>query len=76
MLAFPGIFRGALDVRAGRISDGMKLAAVHALAGIVGDDLAADYIVPGAFDRRVAPAVADAVAEVAVEEGLSRVKLD
>lgn len=76
VLAFPGIFRGALDVRAGRISDGMKLAAVHALAGIVGDDLAADYIVPGAFDRRVAPAVADAVAEVAVEEGLSRVKLD
>jgi malate dehydrogenase (oxaloacetate-decarboxylating) len=71
VLAFPGIFRGALDVRASRISERMKLAAVEALAGIVGDDLAPDYVVPGAFDRRVAPAVSAAVAATAQAEHLT-----
>jgi malate dehydrogenase (oxaloacetate-decarboxylating) len=66
VLAFPGIFRGALDVRARRIDEPMKLAAAHAIAGIVdADDLSADYIVPSVFNRDVAPAVAAAVAEAA-----------
>ncbi|NED97250.1 NADP-dependent malic enzyme [Phytoactinopolyspora alkaliphila] len=72
VLAFPGIFRGALDVRASRVSEGMKRAAAEALAGIVGDDLGADYVIPGPFDARVAPAVAAAVAEMARREGLAR----
>jgi malate dehydrogenase (oxaloacetate-decarboxylating) len=72
VLAFPGIFRGALDVRATRISEGMKLAAAEALAALVGDDLSADYVVPGPFDPRVAPAVADAVASTARAEGVAR----
>ena len=66
VLAFPGIFRGALDVRARRIDEPMKLAAAHAIAGIVStEDLSADYIVPSVFNRDVAPAVADAVADAA-----------
>nr|WP_242885880.1 MULTISPECIES: NADP-dependent malic enzyme [Actinomadura] len=73
VLAFPGIFRGALDVRAHSITEGMKLAAATALAGIVGDDLTADYVIPGPFDARVAPAVADAVAAQARAEGVNRV---
>jgi malate dehydrogenase (oxaloacetate-decarboxylating) len=72
VLAFPGIFRGALDVRATTISVGMKVAAGHALAEIVGDDLAADYIVPSVFNRDVAPAVAAAVAAAAEAEGVAR----
>jgi malate dehydrogenase (oxaloacetate-decarboxylating) len=72
VLAFPGIFRGALDVRASRISERIKLAAATALADIVGDDLARDYVIPGAFDTRVAPAVADAVASAAIAEGLAQ----
>ncbi|NDL60014.1 NAD(P)-dependent malic enzyme [Phytoactinopolyspora mesophila] len=72
VLAFPGIFRGALDVRATNVSEGMKRAAAEALAGIVGEDLAADYIVPGPFDPRVAPAVAAAVADAARSEGIAR----
>jgi malate dehydrogenase (oxaloacetate-decarboxylating) len=72
VLAFPGIFRGALDVRATNVSEGMKRAAAEALAGIVGADLAADYVVPGPFDTRVAPAVAAAVAEAARREGIAR----
>ena len=72
VLAFPGIFRGALDTRATRISEGMKLAAAQALAAIVGDELAPDHIIPGAFDRRVAPAVADAVSAAAFAEGLAQ----
>jgi len=62
VLAFPGIFRGALDSGAQKITEGMKMAAAHAIADLVGDDLAADYIVPSALDERVMPAVAAAVA--------------
>ena len=66
MLAFPGIFRGAFDVRASDINEEMKMAAAQALAGSVwDDDLSADYIIPAAFDPRVGPAVAKAVAEAA-----------
>jgi malate dehydrogenase (oxaloacetate-decarboxylating) len=61
VLAFPGIFRGALDAGARRITPVMKLAAANAIAGIVGADAAADYIIPSALDERVAPAVAAAV---------------
>jgi malate dehydrogenase (oxaloacetate-decarboxylating) len=67
VLAFPGIFRGALDVRATQITEGMKLAAAHAIAGLVRDeDLREDHIIPSVFDRDVAPAVAAAVAEEAL----------
>jgi malate dehydrogenase (oxaloacetate-decarboxylating) len=72
VLAFPGVFRGALDVRAPAITEGMKLAAADALAALVGGDLAADYVIPAAFDERVAPVVADAVARQAHAEGLAR----
>ncbi len=72
VLAFPGVFRGALDVRASTITEGMKLAAADALAALVGDGLAADYVIPGAFDERVAPAVADAVASRARVDGVAR----
>ncbi len=73
LLAFPGIFRGALDVRAGRITDGMKLAAAYAIASIVGDDeRSAEYIIPSVFDHRVVDAVARAVASAASEEGVAR----
>ncbi len=65
VLAFPGIFRGAFDVRATAITEGMKLAAADALASLVGDDLSESYIVPSPFDQRVAPAVSAAVAEAA-----------
>ena len=73
VLAFPGVFRGALDVRAGDINDAMKLAAAHALADLVGDELSADYILPTAFDERVCPAVAEAVAQAARESGVARI---
>jgi malate dehydrogenase (oxaloacetate-decarboxylating) len=73
VLAFPGIFRGALDIRAHSITEGMKLAAADALAGIVGDDLSPDYVIPGPFDDRVAPAVAAAVAAQARTEGIARI---
>ncbi|MGK5693493.1 NAD(P)-dependent malic enzyme [Streptomyces sp. URMC 128] len=72
VLAFPGIFAGALQVRASRITEGMKLAAAEALAGVVGDDLAADYVIPSPFDERVAPAVTAAVAAAARAEGVAR----
>ena len=72
VLAFPGVFRGALDVRARDITEGMKLAAADAIAALVGDDLAPDYVIPGAFDPRVAPAVATAVARQAHTEGVAR----
>jgi malate dehydrogenase (oxaloacetate-decarboxylating) len=65
VLAFPGIFRGALDSGAKRITSEMKLAAAAAIAELVGDELGAEYIVPSPLDPRVAPAVADAVARVA-----------
>ena len=74
VLVFPGVFRGALDVRACDISDGMMVAATHAIAGMVGEDeLRADYILPSALDKRVVPVVAAAVAEAARAEGLARV---
>lgn len=74
VLVFPGVFRGALDVRARDISDGMMVAATHAIAGMVGEDeLRADYILPSALDKRVVPVVAAAVAEAARAEGLARV---
>jgi malate dehydrogenase (oxaloacetate-decarboxylating) len=72
VLAFPGIFRGAYDVRATAITEGMKLAAAEALADLVGDDLAEDLVVPSPFDPRVGPAVAAAVARAAREDGVAR----
>ena len=72
VLAFPGVFRGALEVRATTITEGMKLAASEALAGVVGDDLSADCVIPSVFDPRVAPAVAEAVAATARAEGVAR----
>ncbi|MFC5184869.1 NAD(P)-dependent malic enzyme [Actinomadura harenae] len=72
VLAFPGIFRGAFDARAHTITEGMKLAAADALAAIVGDDLTADYVIPGPFDPRVAPAVTSAVAAAARADGVAR----
>ena len=73
VLAFPGIFRGALDVAATSITEGMKLAAAKAIAACVSpEDLAADHIVPSVFDVRVASRVAEAVAEAAVAEGVVR----
>jgi malate dehydrogenase (oxaloacetate-decarboxylating) len=71
VLAFPGIFRGALDVRAGRVSEGMKLAAAHAIAGLLPEPVAHE-IVPSVFDDRVVPAVSQAVAAAARQEGLAR----
>ena len=73
VLAFPGIFRGALDARASDINDEMKIAAAHALAGLVGDDLSADYIIPVAFDPRVADAVSAAVKQAAYDSGVARI---
>ena len=74
VLAFPGIFRGALDVRASQINDEMKIAAAYAIAGTISDDeLNAGYIIPGAFDERVVRNVAKAVAEAAVRTGVNRI---
>ena len=72
VLAFHGIFRGAFDVRASDINEAMKVAAAEALAGLVGDELSEDYIIPAAFDPRVGPAVAKAVAEAARRSGVAR----
>ncbi|GAA1967723.1 NAD(P)-dependent malic enzyme [Kitasatospora viridis] len=72
VLAFPGIFAGALSVRASRITEGMKLAAAEALAGVVADELSAQKVIPSPFDPRVAPAVTKAVAEAARREGVAR----
>jgi malate dehydrogenase (oxaloacetate-decarboxylating) len=72
VLAFPGVFRGALDARATRVTEGMKLAAADAIASVVGDALRPDAIVPSALDPRVAPAVAAAVAAAAVRDGVTR----
>lgn len=73
VLVFPGIFRGALDARARDITEEMKIAAVYAIAGIIPEEeLTEEYIIPGAFDERVAKAVADAVAKKAVETGVSK----
>ena len=74
VLAFPGIFRGALDCRASDINEEMKMAASHAIASLVSDEeLSADYIMPKAFDKRVGPAVAAAVAEAARRSGVARI---
>lgn len=74
---FPGVFRGAIDVRAKAITEEMKVAAVHAIANLIDEkDLREDYVVPSAFDPRVAPAVAEAVARVAIEQGLARKIVD
>ncbi len=77
VLAFPGVFRGALDARASDIDEAMKLAAAYAIAGVVPDgELREDYILPTPFDPRVAPAVARAVAKAAIDAGLARVAAD
>ena len=74
VLAFPGIFRGTFDVRASDINEEMKMAAATALAELISDDeLSADYIIPAAFDKRVGPAVAKAVAEAAKATGVARI---
>lgn len=74
---FPGVFRGAIDVRACAITEEMKVAAVYAIADLIDEkDLREDYVVPDAFDPRVAPAVAAAVAKVAIEKGLARKIVD
>lgn len=74
---FPGVFRGAIDVRAKAITEDMKVAAVYAIAELIDEkDLREDYVVPSAFDPRVAPAVAAAVAKVAIEKGLARKIVD
>lgn len=77
VLAFPGIFRGALDVRATHINEEMKIAAVEAIAELISEtELNADYVIPRPFDPRVAPAVAAAVAKAAMETGVARIKVD
>lgn len=73
VLAFPGIFRGAFDVRASEINEAMKIAAAKTIAGLIGDEeLSPEYIIPAAFDKRVGPAVAEAVAAAARETGAAR----
>jgi len=73
VLAFPGVFRGIFDVRASDINDEMKIAAAHAIAGLISDEeLNADYIIPNPFDKRVAQAVAKAVAQAARDCGVAR----
>lgn len=75
VLAFPGIFRGALDVRASEINEEMKIAAAYAIAELVSEDeLEPDYVIPGAFDSRIAPKVASYVAKAAIETGVARRK--
>lgn len=77
VLAFPGIFRGALDVRATHINEQMKMAAVEAIALLVSDEqLDSDYVIPAPFDPRVAPAVAASVAKAAMETGVARIHVD
>ena len=74
VLAFPGIFRGALDVRASDINDEMKIAAARAIAGVIKEEeLQPDYIIPDAFNHDVTPAVAKAVAEAARKTGVARI---
>ena len=73
VLAFPGVFRGTFDVRASDINEEMKMAAARALADLISEgELNADYIIPKAFDKRVGPAVAKAVAEAARTSGVAR----
>jgi malate dehydrogenase (oxaloacetate-decarboxylating) len=72
VLAFPGVFRGAIDSGARSITEEMKLAAASAIAAVVGEEVRADYIVPSPLDRRVAAAVAEAVGACAREQGVTR----
>ncbi|WP_185959762.1 NAD(P)-dependent malic enzyme [Lentibacillus cibarius] len=77
VLAFPGIFRGALDVRATRINEPMKIAAAEAIASLITEDeLNEDYVIPAPFDPRVAPLVASSVAKAAMETGVARIDVD
>lgn len=77
VLAFPGIFRGALDIRATRINEKMKIAAAHAIASLISDEeLTEDYVIPAPFDSRVAPIVAKSVAKAAMESGVARIQVD
>jgi malate dehydrogenase (oxaloacetate-decarboxylating) len=77
VLAFPGIFRGALDVRATHINEEMKIAAVEAIANLISEaELTDDYVIPAPFDPRVAPAVASAVAKAAMETGVARINVN
>src|SRR5699024_5690319 len=77
VLAFPGIFRGALDVEATQINEEMKQAAVEAIANLISrDELTPDYCIPGPFDKRVAPSVAREVAKAAMESGVARTDVD
>lgn len=77
VLAFPGIFRGALDVRATRINEKMKIAAAEAIASLITEDeLNADYVIPAPFDARVAPLVSSSVAKAAMESGVARIQVD
>jgi Malic enzyme len=77
VIVFPGIFRGAIDVRARVINEDMKLAAVYAIADLITDEvLRADYVIPDLFDKRVAPAVAAAVAKAAMDTNVARIKVD
>ena len=76
-LCFPGIFRGALDSRARKMNEEMKLAAAHALAEVIPDeDLSEDYILPSLFDERIVPSMAKAVAKAAHESGVARPSLE
>jgi malate dehydrogenase (oxaloacetate-decarboxylating) len=73
LLAFPGLFRGALDARASRMNDAMYLAAANAIAGVIGEDeLSTEYVIPSVFDKRVTAAVSEAVFDAAVETGVAR----
>ena len=72
VLAFPGVFKGAMQVRASRVTEGMKQAAAVALAAVVGDELSEECVIPSVFDPRVAPAVAEAVAQAARADGVAR----
>ncbi|MBQ9376184.1 MAG: NADP-dependent malic enzyme [Schwartzia sp.] len=77
VLVFPGLFRGAIDVRARKINEEMKEAAVHAISSLIPtSELREDYVMPGAFDPRVAPAVAAAVAKAAMDTGVARIQVD
>ena len=77
VLAFPGIFRGALDVEATHINEEMKQAAVEAIANLIdSDELDPDYCIPGPFDSRVAPSVAREVARAAMDSGVARIEID
>lgn len=76
VLAFPGIFRGALDVRATEINEEMKMAAVEAIAGLIdATDLTPDYVIPGPLDSRIVPAVRDAVIKAAQETGAAQIEI-